>query len=255
MVLGIFDGDKPKYVQLKERLLEQIKSKKIKPGEYLPSEEELKKKYNISRTPIRKALSELEQDGYVKKKMGKGTLVISGEKVIQKLPSFSGFAEDMKDKGLRAGYKLVQIIIDSPPSHILNYLGEKSIHNNNLNYKIPIIDRLMYANEETMALHKVFLFDKKCLEFADKLKTMLAEGASLYKSLNSFDIHASSAEQYIGASVATKKQAELLNITTGEPLIVMERITYGTNDNLIEYVKGFYRADRYRYSIRMERKQ
>ncbi len=237
---------------MEEKLLQRIKNKDFKPGEYLPSENELQEIYNISRTPIRKALSKLENEGYVKKKMGKGTLVISTEKVVQNLPSFSSFAEDMKNKGLRPAYELLDFKTAQIPLHIKDYLQKKSSNTINPNNPVLIIERLMYANEETMAFHKVFLFDKKCLEIAEQLETSLANGSSLYKTLNHYDIHLTGAEQYIGATIADDKLVELLQISEGEPLIKMERITYDVDNNIIEYVDGYYRADRYKYSIKMQ---
>ena len=42
----------------------------------LPSENELTKKYNVSRETIRKALTLLLENGYIQKKQGKGSIVL-----------------------------------------------------------------------------------------------------------------------------------------------------------------------------------
>lgn len=62
-----------KYFQLMDRLKQQIISGEIKPGEKLPSENELSKAYGISRHTVRKALKILENDGYVEAQHGRGT--------------------------------------------------------------------------------------------------------------------------------------------------------------------------------------
>lgn len=67
------DGQKLKYFHLTEELREMILEGKIQAGEKLPSENELAKRYQISRHTVRKALSILENEGYIYAEHGKGT--------------------------------------------------------------------------------------------------------------------------------------------------------------------------------------
>lgn len=67
------DSGKSKYYALMEHLKESIISGRIKPGEKLPSENELSNRYSLSRHTVRKALSILAQEGYVEAFHGKGT--------------------------------------------------------------------------------------------------------------------------------------------------------------------------------------
>lgn len=67
------DNGKPKYFSLMEQLRSDIMSGAIRPGEKLPSENELSQKYSLSRHTVRKALGILEQDGYVEAFHGRGT--------------------------------------------------------------------------------------------------------------------------------------------------------------------------------------
>lgn len=67
------EAGKPKYFSLMEQLKGDILSGKIRPGEKLPSENELSVKHSLSRHTVRKALGILAQDGYVESYHGKGT--------------------------------------------------------------------------------------------------------------------------------------------------------------------------------------
>ncbi|BCN30333.1 GntR family transcriptional regulator [Anaeromicropila herbilytica] len=67
------ENGKAKYYILMEELKNAILSGKIKPGEKLPSENELSLKYSISRHTVRKALSILTNEGYIIAEHGKGT--------------------------------------------------------------------------------------------------------------------------------------------------------------------------------------
>lgn len=73
---------KAKYYILMEELKEQILSGTIRPGEKLPSENEMTQQYGLSRHTVRKALSLLENEGYVTAHHGKGTFC--SERVIQR---------------------------------------------------------------------------------------------------------------------------------------------------------------------------
>lgn len=73
---------KAKYYILMEALKEQILSGTIKPGQKLPSENELTREYALSRHTVRKALALLENEGYITARHGKGTFC--SERVIQR---------------------------------------------------------------------------------------------------------------------------------------------------------------------------
>ena len=62
-----------KYFQLMEDLKNKILNSEIKSGDKLPSENELSAKYNVSRQTVRKALSILENAGYIYAQHGRGT--------------------------------------------------------------------------------------------------------------------------------------------------------------------------------------
>jgi multiple sugar transport system substrate-binding protein len=64
-----------RYTKLAGILREQILSGYIKPGEYLLSENELGKVYDMSRTSVRKSLEQLQKEGLIVKKVGQGTIV------------------------------------------------------------------------------------------------------------------------------------------------------------------------------------
>lgn len=64
---------KTKYNLLAEKLKNDILSGKIKPGEKLPSENQLSAAYDLSRHTVRKALAILAGEGYVEAEHGRGT--------------------------------------------------------------------------------------------------------------------------------------------------------------------------------------
>lgn len=67
--------NKPRYIQIKEYLLEEINSGRIGINERLPSEKELCETFSVSRITVRKALEGLEESGLLYRVPGRGTFV------------------------------------------------------------------------------------------------------------------------------------------------------------------------------------
>lgn len=71
----MLNSEKPKYQQLKEYIIETIKSSKLSPGDKIDSENELAERFDISRHTIRQAIGELVNEGWLYRAQGKGTYV------------------------------------------------------------------------------------------------------------------------------------------------------------------------------------
>lgn len=69
------EGPLPLYWQLKEILKRKIERGEFKPGDRIPTEDELCKRFAISRTPVRQALVELVNEGLLFRRRGRGTFV------------------------------------------------------------------------------------------------------------------------------------------------------------------------------------
>lgn len=65
----------PLYYQLKQMIKDGIEKGEYKPGDRLPTEQELCDQFDISRQPVRHALTELVYEGILYRKPGRGTFV------------------------------------------------------------------------------------------------------------------------------------------------------------------------------------
>jgi GntR family transcriptional regulator of arabinose operon len=65
----------PKYVHLARALMREIAAGPLQVGERLGTEQELSRRYKLSRITVRQALELLESDGYVSRKRARGTFV------------------------------------------------------------------------------------------------------------------------------------------------------------------------------------
>ena len=68
-------GGKPRYQELKDLIISQISSGKLRPHDRVPSENELVERMSVSRMTANRALRELTDEGYVERIAGRGTFV------------------------------------------------------------------------------------------------------------------------------------------------------------------------------------
>lgn len=82
----------PLYMQLQRILKEDILKGKYLQDELIPSETQLSKKYDITRTTVRKAIANLVDEGLLRREHGKGTFV-SLRQVNYSIWNFGGFTD------------------------------------------------------------------------------------------------------------------------------------------------------------------
>src|SRR4051794_28691623 len=102
-----YDNSVPLYDQVKRLILSDIKSGTHRAGTYLPSETDLCRHYGVSRITLRRAVSELCSEGYLKRVHGKGTL-ITEPRLKQALVSLSGFTESLASLGHQIRYAVME---------------------------------------------------------------------------------------------------------------------------------------------------
>ncbi|MGV2805260.1 GntR family transcriptional regulator, partial [Clostridium perfringens] len=67
--------NEPKYMKVKQALLHQIQVGKLRSGDNLPNEEDLMKQFHVSGITIRKAMTELANEGVITRIKRKGSFV------------------------------------------------------------------------------------------------------------------------------------------------------------------------------------
>ena len=82
----------------------------------------------------------------------------------------------------------------------------------------------------------------------------LEEYGSMYRILQEkFHLIPTEADETLEAALATQRDAFLLQVDPGSPLLLSERTTYSQYRRVIEFVRILYRGDRYRYLAKLTR--
>ncbi len=126
-----------------ESLISKIQNKQFKVNTALPSEEELGKYYLASRVTIRKALSKLEQDGYIRKQQGKGSIVIrsnvKSKTVLLIIPDVFRYIFSDLIKGIEFTLRSQNISL-----LIANSFNNQSIERSIIRNHIDIVDAIIF---------------------------------------------------------------------------------------------------------------
>ncbi|PLS02063.1 GntR family transcriptional regulator [Neobacillus cucumis] len=232
----------PIYYQLEELIKGLIEKGDLKPGDALPPEREYAEKYQISRMTVRQAFTDLVNEGYLFRQQGKGTFVAE-RKIEQGLQGLTSFTEDMKSRGLKPGNKLIKFEIIPADSQIAGHLKIAEYG------PVYEISRIRLADDVPMALETNYI--------SANLIKGLTEGIvnkSLYAYIEGqLNLRIDSASQTIESSIASQSEANFLNISKGDPVLLIQRNTYLLDGTPLELVKSVYRADRYKFMIKMKR--
>ena len=111
----------PRYYQLASILREAITAGKFAAHQPIPSERQLEVLYSVSRTTIRQAIELLVRQGYLYRAHGRGTFV-SPQKLQKGISELTSFSEDMKQRGLAPGQKILEIGLVPPPENVRRVL-------------------------------------------------------------------------------------------------------------------------------------
>lgn len=233
-----YDSFMPLYHQLKEIFLEKIENEELKEGDMIPSENELQQIFDVSRATVRNAIQLLVNEGFMEKKKGKGTFV-KRRKIEEQLPVLKSFTEEMIERD--ASKKVISVKYTKASPAISSHLG-------------------MSSDESVFSLKRLMVVDGKPLGILHsyipaRYKLGLDEDytKSLYRILEKKGIRLKEAEQTIEASMSNQEQTRLMGQKTPFPTLVIRRLAYSINGEVVEYVKGVYHGDRYRYNCRLTR--
>jgi GntR family transcriptional regulator len=233
------------YVQLKDLLAQDIRDKKLKPHDQIPSERELCEKYNLSRTTVRQGISLAISEGLLYRIQGKGTFVAE-EKIDQGLIRLTGFEETILGRGLTPSMKVLEAQLVTADVQITSLLSLP------LGSDVASFKLLGIASNAPLVIFQYYLPAELGFDAINMVKKIEAEKGwfsftRYYRDHKKIDLGV--AAQTFEATVANPEQAELIEQPAGSPLFKVTSIIYTRQETPIELRHAFYRGDRYKFNI------
>ncbi|MBP1044955.1 GntR family transcriptional regulator [Enterococcus sp. BWM-S5] len=228
----------PIYLQIHDKIKEDIEKGLWAIGDRLPSERELAVQFNVSRMTLRQAIQTLADEGILERKIGSGTYV-ARQKVQEKMIGTTSFTEIMVSQNRTPSSKTVSYFITQPSSSELEKL-QLSEHESILR-----MERIRYADNVPIC------FEVASIPYSLIDKYSKSEvSQSLYKTLEvKGGYKIGQANQTISAMLASEQIAEYLEIKRGEAILRLRQISYLTDGRPFEYVRTQYAGNRFEFYL------
>jgi GntR family transcriptional regulator len=225
----------PLYHQLYEILRGSIVSGARRPGDMLPPESELIEQYQVSRTTVRQVLDMLVSEGLIEREQGRGTFVAQPT-VEQGLVRIVNFTEDMRMRGCEPSSKVLFSGLIPAPQDVAERLGIEP------GEELARLERLRLADGTPMGVEESNLVHLYCpgVLKGDYVSHSLRETLE-----NDYGIRLVRAKQMIRAILASPELADTLGIKPRSALLFIERISFSQENVPVEFLRIYYRADRY----------
>jgi GntR family transcriptional regulator len=233
---------RPLYAQVRETLIERIKTGVWKPGQLLPNEFEIAAEFNVSQGTARKAIDTLAADGLVNRRQGKGTFVVEHTPANMLFRFFHVYDEAGK-QALPDSASVRPRVVDATPAQCAA-LDLKD------GDKVVQIDRLRTCCGKPFSIETIALPEAM---FPD-LAQVDAVPNTLYDLFQKqFGVLVGRADDKIMPTVASKLDAAMLGVPEGHPLLVIDRITYDLDGRPIEWrVSRCHMMDGMHYLARLK---
>lgn len=225
----------PYYQQLYLILRAKIDSQEWKPGDRIPGEAELIDQYRVSRSTVRQVLDMLVQEGLINRHRGRGSFV-SQRTLEESMTRIISFTEDMRQRGFEPGTQVLSASLVPASTESAERLEVEE------GEELARLERLRLANGEPMSLEESYLVHRFCPGVlhhdyaAQPLREILER---------EYGIHLIYAKQVIRAISAPARLAYLLSVAAKSPLLFIERVSYSQSGLPVEFLRIYYRADRY----------
>jgi len=221
----------PLYRQIKSLMLHALETAEWRPGQAIPSEQELAVRFGVSQGTVRKAIDEMAAENLLIRKQGKGTFVASHNdpralfRFLRLVPEDGDLSHPVSVPlecwRAKAGQEASRVLEIEP--------GEPII----------IVRRLLKFRSKPIVVDEIYLPG----EIFQGLSLEVLQGwsGSLYSLFESrFGLRMIRAEERIRAVAADRATADVLGVKEGVPLLSVERVTYTYGDRPVEWRRGLY---------------
>lgn len=232
----------PLYKQIENYVRKEVDSGKYDDGSFLPREEKLANLFGVSRNTVRQGIANLVNEGVLKRTPGKGT-VLAERAITTKLSEWHSFRNEMLKKGIKLKDYFINAEFEYAPIEV--YLKLKVSKSK----KLLKLERLR-GDEIAPFVYFISWFHpriqlSKNEDFTGSLYSILEEKYSVVPAYS---------EEELDAIESDEKIAKYLQIGKYKPILFRERLVLDAGERPIEFNIGYYRSDKFKYSIRFEKK-
>ncbi|MFM1869382.1 MAG: hypothetical protein RLY99_126 [Pseudomonadota bacterium] len=228
----------PLYQQIKALILGSLQAGEWKPGEAIPSENDLAARFKVSQGTVRKAIDELASENLLVRRQGKGTFVATHH-------------ED------RVHFRFLRLVPDNGEPH---YPKSKILDCKRLRAPAEIaklldlkagdavvqIERILFFSEEATVYEEIWLPGTTFKGLTtERLVDWRGPMYALFET--EFATHMVRATERLRAVAADELSAKHLGIEINTPLLAVERVSFTYGERPVEVRKAVYLTSTHHY--------
>ena len=233
------DGRLPLYLQLRDLLAAQIRAQKWQPGQAIPSEAELSQTHQMAVGTVRRAIETLIAEGLVERTHGRGTFVRKARfdnSLFRFFRFESADGQPLAPRSVIVGRKIIEAARQvaealhlKPHARVIELLRLRTVDDQ------PVLAENIYLCAQRFKA----LADKAPEDFGDLLYPLYERECGLIVA---------SARETLTVETVTAAQARLLGLKERTPVVVIERIAFGSDGAPLEWRQSRGAASKFRYS-------
>ena len=235
------NSDIPLYSQLVGIIKRSISSGTLNVGDLLPSEAELCRALDVSRNTVRQAIGELEEEGLVVRKRGKGTFV-ADPNTNRRGVRYS-FTTEISSLGKVPSSTLGDFAVITPSREVCEKMD---LHEGTAVY---CFTRVRNVDGEPLILETSY-YPKYIYP---NLTRELVQTHSFYSLLYHVGITPFAADESYEAIILDADRARLLGVAAGSSAFYHQRRTKTEDGRIYEYTCSYIRGDRVRLDVHMQK--
>ncbi|WP_151671038.1 histidine utilization repressor [Nitrincola schmidtii] len=223
----------PRYLQIKQHLLDAIHSGHYAVHHKIPAEEQLARDFNVSRMTANKAIRDLVQEGYLVRQAGLGTFV-TDRKSESPLAEINNIAEEVRSRGHQYSNTVILCEEVSADDEIALRLGVR-VNSRVFHSVIVHLENQLPIQLENRYVNPRWVPDYLSSDFSVQTPNEILVNACPITDL----------EHVVEAVLPDRQSAQWLNISENQPCLSMIRRTW-SGDHLISYARLLHPGDRYK---------
>jgi GntR family transcriptional regulator len=235
----------PLHSQIKSILIDELQNAGSGTAPVL-TEASLMRRFHVSRAPVRQALKDLVDEGYVVRQRAKGTFPVRGLNV--RLPfagELGGINRYLTEQGFKPTSRVITVARVQPPEEVRQALGlaaqEKLLH---LQRIIIVKGAPLVWSSTYLCTPPDFLPEKGELERSGTVFPLIDEKLGL---------RFTHGDQQIWASGASLEEAEALGVEVGRPVLVAVTTMYTSDGRPGGWRRAVHPADDFKYTFGLSR--
>ncbi len=228
------DLNKPLYARIQEYIAELILSGKLAPDAKIQSERDFSDDLGVSRMTVRRAITELVNEGLLERKHGSGTYVAK-PKITYQSSELANYATAMQRRNIAAASQLLEFGEVVASRRLAESLQIE------IGHPIYRVAMLRFANRVPVILERVFIPCARC----PRLEDWDLEKSSILDLLtDAYHIQPGRISQTLEAVIAVETVAQQLRVHEGFPLLMVSRVMYEKDaETPVLYSQDFLRGD------------